>query len=94
MNQATGTQTDLDVEKLNETLIILDDEFSEVCEYDDCKEPRTHLLACPRCPAVENICESHATMAKTAPPRQRVVFNRSCFHNVPMISCGKIRVKN
>jgi hypothetical protein len=31
-------------------------------------------------------------MAKTAPPRQRVVFNRSCFHNVPMISCGKIRV--
>ncbi len=93
MNQSTGTQTDIDLEKLNETLIILDDEFSEVCEYDECKEPRTHLLACPRCPAVENICESHATMAKKAPPRQRVVFDRSCFHNVPMISCGKIRVK-
>ena len=92
MNQSTGTQTDIDLEKLNETLIILDDEFSEICEYDECKEPRTHLLACPRCPAVENICESHATMAKKAPPRQRVVFNRSCFHNVPMISCGKIRV--
>ena len=92
MKQNAGTEAAVDLEKLNETLTILEDEFSEICEYDNCEEVRTHLLACPRCPAVENICESHAAMAKKAPPRERVIFNRSCFHNVPMISCGKIRV--
>ena len=30
MNQIPGTQTDIDLEKLEETLIILEDEFNEI----------------------------------------------------------------
>ena len=86
--------TDLTTEKVNETIVVLEDEFNEICEYNNCKEVRTHLLACPRCPALENICESHAKMAKQAKPRERIIFNCSCWHNVPLISCGKIRIKN
>lgn len=92
MKETSETRIDIDLEKVNQTLNVLEDEFSEICEYDDCKQVRTHLLVCPRCPAVENICEEHATKAKAAPPRERVIFNRTCFHNVPMVSCGKIRV--
>ena len=86
--------TDLTPDKVNETIVVLEDEFNEICEYNNCKEVRTHLLACPRCPALENICEAHAQMAKQAKPRERIIFNCSCWHNVPLISCGKIRIKN
>jgi hypothetical protein len=70
------------------------EEFNEICEYGECKEERTHLLACPICPAVENLCESHAEMAKNALPKERIYFDKSCLHHVPLMSCGKIRVRN
>jgi len=44
MKQGAGTDAAVDLEKLNETLTILEDEFSEICEYDNCEEVRTHLL--------------------------------------------------
>ena len=81
------------IDSSEKVLEAFNDEFNELCEYVDCKEERTHLLACPICPAVENLCESHAEMAKKAPPKERIYFDKSCFHNVPLMSCGKIRVK-
>ena len=75
-----------------ELLVLIEQESEEVCEYDSCDDPRTHLLICPLCRASENLCEAHAIKAKTAPRGERVVFNRTCFHNVEMAICGKIRV--
>lgn len=86
--------TRIDLSTSERILTTLDDEFTEECEYNECGEPRTHLLACPKCPATENMCEAHAAAAKKAPPRERVIFNFSCLHNVPMMSCGKIRISN
>lgn len=77
-----------------EILEHLDDEFNEICEWGECEETRTHLLACPKCPALENLCEAHTNMIKAAAPRERIIFNRSCNHLVPTIACGKIRVSN
>lgn len=71
-----------------------EESFDEECQWRDCQEQRTHLLACPKCPATENLCESHTEMVKKAKPRERIVFDCSCFHNVPTISCGKIRISN
>lgn len=88
IERASDTETHIDV------FSELEDSFNEICEWAECEEERTHLLACPKCPAVENLCEQHAMMMKAAPPRQRVIFNRTCNHNVPMVACGKIRVKN
>ena len=83
-----------DLSTNTEILENLDEEFNEICEWGECEETRTHLLACPRCPALENLCEQHTNMAKAASTRDRVIFNRSCNHSVPMVACGKIRVKN
>lgn len=83
---------DNDLNTSIEVLENLDEEFNEICEWQECEQTRTHLLACPKCPALENLCEAHADMAKLATPRDRVVFNRSCNHSVPMVACGKIRV--
>ena len=88
MQLVTETRSDT-TEKVLE---LFDEEFNEICEYGECKEQRTHLLACPICPAVENLCESHAQMAKKALPKERIYFDKSCLHNVPLMSCGKIRV--
>ena len=73
-------------------LELLDQEFEEGCDYPNCSLERTHLLTCPQCPAVENMCEPHSIAAKLAKPFDRVVFNRTCQHTVRMVDCGKIRV--
>ena len=77
-----------------ETILHLEETFNEVCEFRECKAERTHLLACPKCPALENLCEAHTNMIKAAGPRERIMFDRTCNHNVPMVACGKIRVGN
>lgn len=94
MNQETLEVTSEIAVPSKDTLKHLENDFSEACQWEDCEERRTHLLACPKCPGLENLCEAHANMIKQAPPRQRIIFDQSCFHNVPMISCGKIRVSN
>ncbi len=76
-----------------EVLVFLENESEEICEYDDCDQPRTRLLICSRCRAAENLCEGHAAKAKVAPRTEHVIFNRSCFHKVLMFTCAKIRVK-
>ena len=76
-----------------EVLVLLENETEEICEYDECQEPRTHLLICSRCRAAENLCEDHAVKAKAAPRNEQVIFNRTCFHTVLMFTCAKIRVK-
>lgn len=70
----------------------MDEELLEVCEYHDCKQKRTHLIICPRCRSAENMCEEHASMARNAPRDNCLIFNRTCFHTVPMCVCGQIRV--
>lgn len=82
----TGLITDEDI------LVILDQQFDEACDYPNCDAARTHMLTCPECPAAENMCEAHATAAKLAKPKDRVVFNNTCLHTVFMIHCGKIRM--
>ena len=83
-------ETDLNTEILKS----LDEVFNEHCEWKECDVPRTHLLACPKCPALENLCEAHTTMIKASPPRERIFFDKSCRHLVPAVACGKIRVSN
>lgn len=83
-----STKTDEDV------LLFLEGQFDEVCDYTGCEDTRTHLLTCPNCPATENMCELHAQEAKKAQPGERIVFDNTCRHNVEMVKCGKIRIKN
>lgn len=86
----TGT----DQQTFSDTLILLEHEFDEKCDWNNCEQERTHLLACPKCPATENMCEPHTEAAKAADIRERVIFNRTCNHNVPIVACGKIRVSH
>ena len=76
-----------------ELLILLNLEFDEFCQYHECREPRTHLLTCPRCPGVENLCEEHANYMKNAPFDRKIYLTASCNHHVFMRHCGKIRIR-